>query len=58
MSPANRQDCESAMTYIRCGDYETAIILLRSVLRTLRPGRAWSKLMLAIRELQRIVPAS
>lgn len=49
-----RADCESAMTFIKCGDYATAIILLRAAHRTLAPGKAWSKLMLAIRELSRI----
>ncbi len=54
MSPAARLACSDAMEDIERGDYRSAINELRSALRGTSNRKAWSKLMLAIRELSRI----
>ena len=49
-----RVDCLAAMNQIQEGDYALAIVHLRHALRGTHNRRAWSKIMLAIRELSRI----
>jgi Tfp pilus assembly protein PilF len=51
--PFNRS-CQLAMELICAGDYAAAQHECRQALRFTRNPRAWSKLMLAIRELSRI----
>lgn len=48
--------CRAAMWNVREGQYTRAIILLRAALQQTTDRRAWSKLMLAIRELGRVAP--
>lgn len=50
-------DCIDAMQQIERGEIQEAIATLRRALRGTRDRRAWSKLMLAIRELNRLIPA-
>lgn len=58
MSPSARLNCKLAVFRIGVGNFDGAIRCLRLALKETQDRRAWSKLMLAIRELQRIVPAS
>lgn len=51
-------DARLASRAIILGDYPAAQQLLRSALRGCNNRRAWSKLMLAIRELNRLSPAA
>ena len=50
--------CHCAMDVIMAGDYGSAISHLRTALKNTTNPRAWSKIMLAIRELSRIAPES
>ena len=52
-----RQFCNDARKLIVAGRYQDAIAYLRLALPQVHNRRAWSKLMLAIRELSKIVPA-
>lgn len=54
MSPSARNQCEFAVQEIHAGNYEAAILFLRTALKNTPNRRAWSKLMLAIRELSRV----
>lgn len=54
MEPFARTLCRAAQLQIRNGDYALAIGNLRSALRRTTDRRAWSKLMLAIRELSKL----
>ena len=54
MSPLSKSYCALAIADIRAGNHEEAIDWLRYALRQCSNPRAWSKLMLAIRELSRI----
>ena len=54
MTPFARGLCRAAQIQIRNGDYALAIGNLRSALRRTTDRRAWSKLMLAIRELSKL----
>lgn len=58
MSPSARQACDQAVANIHAGNFEMAIACLRDALRGTCNRRAWSKIMLAIRELSRIAPES
>lgn len=46
--------CHCAMDAIMAGNYGSAISHLRTALKYTTNRRAWSKLMLAIRELSRL----
>lgn len=46
--------CRLAMELIHRNEYEAAIVMCRQALTHSPPRRAWSKLMLAIRELSRV----
>lgn len=54
MSPHAQVCCNLATTAIHVGNYHVAIKCLREALAGTSNRRAWSKLMLAIRELQRV----
>ncbi len=54
MTPLARDYCEFAMHNIREGQIAPAIRCLRFALRETTDRKAWSKLMLAIRELSRV----
>jgi len=54
MSLAFRRSCLLAMELINAGDYAAAQHECRQALKYCADRRAWSKLMLAIRELSRI----
>lgn len=54
MSPYARLHCTAAMELIKHGHYGHAIDNLRLAIKGTSDRRAWSKLMLAIRELQRV----
>lgn len=58
MSPSARTACSQAIDNINAGQFDMAIACLRDALRGTHNRRAWSKIMLAIRELSRVVPAS
>lgn len=58
MTPVARIHAESAIVAIHMGCPIAAISHLRSALRGCSNLRAWSKIMLAIRELSRIAPES
>jgi hypothetical protein len=58
MTPMARAYCHDAMRNILEGDYDQAKLALRIALRETRNPRAWSKLMLAIRELSRVTPSA
>lgn len=58
MSPHARHCCELATGAIHEGRYRDATNYLRAAIAGTSNRRAWSKLMLAIRELGRIVPAN
>ena len=55
MSPAAILDARLAARAIRLGEFLAARQFLRSALRGTTDRRAWSKLMLAIRELSRVI---
>lgn len=57
MSDHAKTFCRDAQRLIVAGQYADAIAYLRLALRQTTNRRAWSKLMLAIRELSCIVPA-
>jgi Flp pilus assembly protein TadD len=57
MTPYARIACDQAIFNINLGQFEMAIACLRDALRGTHDRKAWSKLMLAIRELNRIAPA-
>ncbi len=50
--------CKLAQLSIRQGFYQDGINYLRAALKQTSDRRAWSKIMLAIRELSRILPAT
>ncbi len=54
MSPIARVHCSTAQGLILSGHYDLAIVQLRSAIKGTSNRKAWSKLMLAIRELSRI----
>ena len=56
MTSTGRGHCQIAMQHIERGQYQWAIDHCRLALRQTHNRRAWSKLMLAIRELSRIAP--
>lgn len=56
MSPNARNHCTAAMNLICANEYGAAILNLRSALRECHNRRAWSRLMLAIRELSKVTP--
>lgn len=58
MSLAFSRSCHLAMELIRAGDYAAAQHECRQALKFTRDRRAWSRLMLAIRELNRLLPAA
>lgn len=55
MTEHARTFCRDAQRYIVAGQYANAIAYLRLALKQTSDRRAWSKLMLAIRELNRII---
>lgn len=55
MNDLSRAHCASAQFAIRNGHYLSAVQHLRAALRQTIDRRAWSKLMLAIRELNRVI---
>lgn len=55
MSPNGRNLCNQAVALIREGQYRAAQTNLRLALQCTHNQRAWSKLMLAIRELNRVI---
>lgn len=57
MSPAARLNLKLAAFRIGVANYDGAIRCLRLALKETQDRRAWSKIMLAIRELHRIAPA-
>lgn len=57
MTQFGKLHCFAAQALIANGHYQEAIDNLRAALRQTSDRRAWSKLMLAIRELSKIVPA-
>ena len=54
MSPRARTHAHLASMYVLIGDYPSAISCLRIAIKGTTNRRAWSKLMLALRELSRI----
>ena len=56
MNSQGRNHCDTAMRLIRANEYGAAILHLRCALRQTGDRKAWSKIMLAIRELSRIAP--
>jgi hypothetical protein len=56
MTEHARTFCNDARKLIIAGRYQDAIAYLRLALPQVSDRRAWSKIMLAIRELSRIVP--
>ena len=58
MEPFARTLCRAAQLQVQAGKYELAIANLRAALRRTSNRQAWSKLMLAIRELSKIAPAN
>lgn len=54
MSPLAQSCCRNAVQYIHVGHYAHAIFAIRTALKQTSDRRAWSKLMLAIRELSRL----
>jgi len=56
MSPAARLNLKLATFRIGVANYDGAIRCLRLALKETQDKRAWSKIMLAIRELSRIAP--
>lgn len=54
MTTTGRDHCSSAMQHITRGQYAWAIQHLRLALQQTHDRRVWSKLMLAIRELNRV----
>jgi Tfp pilus assembly protein PilF len=56
MSIAFTRSCQLAMELIRAGDYAAARYECHRALHFVPNRRAWSKIMLAIRELSRIAP--
>lgn len=54
MTPTAQTHCRIAMSDIRNGFYPSALLQLRAALAGTSNRRAWSKLMLAIRELSRL----
>lgn len=57
MTEHARQFCCDAQRLIVAARYADAIAYLRLALRQTSDRRAWSKLMLAIREINRLIPA-
>lgn len=57
MNETCKQNCLDAMDYIRCGDYIQARLCLKAAAPRIVNPRAWSKIMLAIRELSRLSPS-
>lgn len=57
MGPYARKACQQATWNIHQGDYTMAIACLKDALHGTHNRKAWSKLMLAIRELVRIAAA-
>ena len=58
MEPFAKRLCHAAALQVRVGQYELAIGNLRAALRRTSNKQAWSKIMLAIRELSKLVPPS
>ena len=58
MTSLAKSYCNLAIADIRAGNFEEARDWLRYALRLTSNRRAWSKLMLAIRELSRITPST
>lgn len=58
MSEHAKTFCRDAQRLIVAARYEDAIAYLRRALQQTHNRRAWSKLMLAIRELNRLLPAA
>ena len=58
MEPFAKRLCHAAALQIRAGQYKLAIGNLRAALRRTSNKQAWSKIMLAIRELSKLVPPS
>ena len=58
MNAYAREACEQAVYCIKACDYPMAIACLQDALRTRPNGKVWSKLMFAIRELNKVLPAT
>ena len=58
MEPFAKRLCHAAALQVRARQYELAIGNLRAALRRTSNKQAWSKIMLAIRELSKLVPPS
>lgn len=59
MNPIVRDNLLNAQECIHMGSYDFALAYLHDARRALiGRGRAWSKIMLAIRELSRIAPSA
>jgi hypothetical protein len=56
MNPKGRAACQIAVKAITMGQYAVAQEYLRLALKYTTDRRAWSKIMLAIRELSRVLP--
>lgn len=58
MNQLAKEQCAAAMLNITHGDYLIAIVQLRFALPHVHDRRCWSRLMLAIRELNKLEQAN